>query len=211
MKTALIVGGTGLIGKELTSLLLEDDRYAQIILLVRKRLDITHKKLIQLVYDFDRADPSAVLADEIFCCLGTTIKVAGSKAAFYKVDHDYVINIAKAGFANGVKKFALVSSMGANKNSPIFYSRTKGETEQDVMAIAFESLYIFRPSLLLGTRPGFRLGEKISQFLMVNLSFIIPAKYKAVQGRQVAQAMINVMNNGQTGMHIFESDRIAKL
>jgi len=211
MKTALIIGGTGLIGKQLTQLLLADKRYSKIVLLLRRQLDMVHDKLIQVVFDFDNPDSSLVVADEIYCCLGTTIKVAGSKAAFYKVDHDYVINTAKAGFLNGVKKFALVSSMGANKGSTIFYNKTKGETEEDARSIGFESLYIFRPSLLLGNRTQFRLGESIGKFLMVPLSFLIPKKYKPIQASQVARAMVTAMNTVNTGIHIFESDSIATL
>ena len=209
MKTALIIGGTGLIGKQLTQLLLADKRYSKIVLLLRRQLDMVHDKLIQVVFDFDNPDSSLVVADEIYCCLGTTIKVAGSKAAFYKVDHDYVINTAKAGFLNGAKKFALVSSMGANKASAIFYNKTKGETEEDARSIGFESLYIFRPSLLLGNRTEFRLGETIGKFLMLPLAFLVPKKYKPIEGSQVARAMVTAMNMANTGIHIFESDSIA--
>ena len=211
MKTALIIGGTGLIGKQLTQLLLADKRYSKIVLLLRRQLDMVHDKLIQVVFDFDNPDSSLVVADEIYCCLGTTIKVAGSKAAFYKVDHDYVINTAKAGFLNGAKKFALVSSMGANKASAIFYNKTKGETEEDARSIGFESLYIFRPSLLLGNRTEFRLGESIGKFLMVPLAFLMPKKYKPIQASQVAHAMVTAMNKAEAGIHIFESDSIETL
>ncbi len=208
MKKALVIGGTGLIGKQLIELLLAGEKYI-VIALVRKPLSLTHEKLIQVVFDFDHPDKQAVVADEIYCCLGTTIKTAGSKPAFYKVDYEYVLTIAQTGFSNDAKKFALVSSMGANKNSNIFYSKTKGAIEEAVTRIGYNSLFIFRPSILLGRRTEFRFGEMIGKFLMTVFAFAIPKKYKAIEARQVAKAMIAGMNSGKTGIHILESDSIA--
>ena len=207
----MIIGGTGLVGKELTTLLLADERYSKVVLLVRKPLATLHQKLVQVAYNFDHPDTSVVVADELFSCLGTTIKDAGNKTAFYKVDHDYIVDTAKAGFKNGIKKFALVSSMGADKKSRIFYNKTKGETEDAVSTIGFEAIFIFRPSLLLGSRANKRIGESIAQFLMSALAFAIPRKYKAIKGSQVARAMVAVMNSDYEGVHIFESDAIASL
>ena len=164
MKTALILGGTGLIGKQLTHLLLGDKRYNKIILLVREPMNLIHEKMEQVKFDFEKPDAALVKADDIFCCIGTTINTAGSKAAFKKVDHDYVLDIARIAYSNGAKKFALVSSMGANKNSFFFYSKIKGETEEEVKQIGYESFLIFRPSVLLGTRNKDRLGELLSIF-----------------------------------------------
>ncbi len=210
MKTALVVGSTGLIGRELIALLLADERYT-VIALVRKPLAVIHKRLIQVTFNFDHPDPTAVAADEIFCCLGTTIKVAGSKPAFYRVDFEYVLSVAQTGFSNGVKKFALISSMGANKNSGIFYNQTKGAIEEAVTRIGYESIFIFRPSILLGQRTEFRLGEMIGKVLMRTFDFLVPKKYKAIHARQVAKAMIVTMNSNKTGLHILESDEIASI
>ncbi|MEO6732359.1 MAG: oxidoreductase [Ferruginibacter sp.] len=210
MKKALVAGATGLIGKQLIELLLADTRYT-VTALVRNPMPIIHPNLKQVVYDFSHPDKKAIAADEIFCCLGTTIKVAGSKAAFYKVDHDYVLHFAQAGYSNGAKKFALVSSMGANKKSAIFYSKTKGLIEEAVSRIGYESVFIYRPSMLLGQRPDYQAGETVWKFLMKIFDFIIPKKYKAIQARQVAKAMISNMNSDKKGMHILESDRIADL
>ena len=210
MKSALIVGGTGLIGAQLTERLLDDDRYSKVILLLRKPLDLSHKKLEQVIFNFDYPNKSVVVADEIFSCLGTTIAVAGSKEAFYKVDHDYVSLIAHLGSENGCKKFAMVSSMGADKNSRVFYNKVKGDIENTVCRIGFESCYIFRPSLLLGKRNEFRFGELMAKFFMNTFSFMIPNKYKAIEAKQVAKAMIAVMNAGKNKVQIFESDEIAK-
>lgn len=210
MKRALVVGGTGLIGRELIALLLADERYT-VIALVRKPLAIIHKRLIQVTFNFDHPDPTVVAADEIFCCLGTTIKVAGSKPAFYKVDFEYVLSVAQTGFSNGIKKFALVSSMGANKNSGIFYNQTKGAIEEAVSRVGYESIFIFRPSILLGQRTEFRLGEMIGKVLMRSFDFLVPKKYKAIHASQVAKAMIATMNSNKTGLHILESDEIASI
>ena len=208
MKKALVIGGTGLIGRQLIDLLLADERYS-VIALVRKPLAITHEKLLQVAFNFDNPDKQEVAADEIFCCMGTTIKAAGSKPAFYKVDYEYVLTIAQAGYSNGVKKFALVSSMGANKNSNIFYSKTKGAIEAAVALIGYGGLFIFRPSILLGRRTKFRMGETIGKFLMASFAFALPKKYKPIKTSQVAKAMVASMNSGKTGVHILESDSIA--
>lgn len=210
MKKALVVGSTGLIGSNVINLLLADSRYT-VTALVRKPTALRNDKLTELVFNFDNPDRRLVLADEVFCCLGTTIKTAGNKDAFYKVDHDYVLEIAHIAYTNGAKKMALVSSLGANKNSSVFYSKVKGRAEEAVSNIGYESLFIFRPSVLLGQRKEFRLGEMMSKVLMRTFSFAIPKKYKAIPARQVAKAMIAAMNTGQTGVHILESESIAAM
>ena len=210
MKKALVVGGTGLVGKQLIELLLADDRYT-VVALVRKPLPIINKKLTTILFDFDNPVKTLVVADEIFCCLGTTIKTAGSKPAFYKVDYEYVLMIARAGYDNGVRKFALVSSMGANKYSGIFYNKTKGAIEEAVTSTGYENIFIFRPSILLGKRSEFRLGEMVGKFLMTSLAFALPKKYQPIEARQVAAAMVSSMNSGKTGLHILESDSIAAI
>ena len=208
MKKALVLGASGLIGQQLIDLLLQDENYV-VIALVRTALPTQHERLLQVPFNFDNPNNELISADEIFCCLGTTIKIAGSQPAFYKVDFEYVLDIAKRAYRNGAKKFAMVSSMGANKNSNVFYSKTKGAIEEAVANIGYESLYIFRPSLLLGKRTGFRLGERIAQYFFTFFSFLIPKKYRAIQARQVAKAMIDCMNAGNSGVHLLESDKIA--
>ena len=208
MKKALVIGASGLIGQQLIDLLLQDENYS-VIALIRTALPIQHERLIQVPFNFDNPNNESIQADEIFCCLGTTIKVAGSQQAFYKVDFEYVLDIAKKAYLNGAKKFALVSSMGANKNSTVFYSKTKGAIEEAVTQIGYESLFIFRPSLLLGKRTGFRLGERIAQYFFTFFSILIPKKYQAIQAKQVAKAMIVCMNTGDKGVHILESNKIA--
>ncbi len=208
MKKALVIGASGLIGQQLIELLLQDENYS-VIALIRTALPIQHQRLLQVPFNFDNPNNEAIKADEIFCCLGTTIKVAGSQQAFYKVDFEYVLDIAKRAYLNGAKKFALVSSLGANKNSTVFYSKTKGAIEEAVTKIGYESLFIFRPSILLGKRTAFRVGERIAQSIFKFFSILIPKKYQAIQARQVAKAMIVCMNAGDKGVHILESHKIA--
>ena len=208
MKTALIIGATGLIGKELTKLILNDNYYSEVKLLLRSPIDLKHQKLNSIIYDFDHPDMKKVKADDIYCCLGTTIKKAGSEELFFKVDHDYILQTAIAGHKNGAGSFSMVSSMGANPKSNIFYNRTKGLIEQSINKLHYKSIYVFRPSLLLGKRKEKRFGERIAQFVMGSLSFIIPGKYKAVQAKQVARAMIETVKNEQSGSFIFENDMI---
>ena len=210
MKKALVIGASGLIGTQLIKLLIADGGYT-IIALVRKKLPLQNDKLNQIQFDFDDTKMSIPQVDEVFCCLGTTIKVAGSKTQFYKVDFEYVLTIAKAGFENGAKKMAMVSSMGADKNSTFFYNRTKGEIEAAVTKIGYQSLYIFRPSILLGKRTEFRFGELIGKAVMTFFSFAIPKKYKPIEASTVAAAMILKMNSDDRGLQILASDQIADL
>ena len=208
MKTAIVLGATGLIGKKVTEQLLKNNQYSAVIILVRQALNINHPKLKQQIFNYDAVDKMVLKGDDLFCCLGTTIKTAGSKDAFRKVDFEYVVKVAKAAKENGINHFAVVSAMGADKNSSIFYNKTKGEMEEAIKAIGFNSTYIIRPSLLLGDRKEFRFGEVVSKFLMITLSFLIPKKYRAIYDVQVALAMIHFMNQKENGFFIKENDEL---
>ncbi len=208
MKTAIVLGATGLIGKKVTEHLLKNDTYSTVIILVRKPLNINHPKLKQHIFNYDAIDNTLLKGDDLFCCLGTTIKTAGSKEAFRKVDLDYVVNVAKASKGNGINHFAVISAMGANKNSIVFYNQIKGEMEESIKAIGFNSTYIIRPSLLLGDRKEFRFGELIGKFFMITLSFLIPKKYRAIYDVQVAIAMIHFMNQTERGFFVKENDEL---
>jgi uncharacterized protein YbjT (DUF2867 family) len=207
-KTALVIGASGLIGLELTKQLLLDDRYEKVNVLVRRPLPFEHQKLVQIRYSYDWPDTTLIDGDELFCCLGTTIKTAGSPTAFRKVDFTYVLQTAQLSLTNGAKKMALVSSIGANKNSKVFYSKVKGQIEEAVSELDFESCFILRPSMLLGVRPELRMGELVGKLVMTALSFAIPKKYKAIEGKDVAKGMIACMNSEKEGVHILESDAI---
>lgn len=208
MKTAIVLGATGLIGKKVTEHLLKNDNYSTVIILVRKPLNINHPKLKQHIFYYDAIDNTLLKGDDLFCCLGTTIKTAGSKEAFRKVDLDYVVNVAKASKVNGINHFAVISAMGANKNSTVFYNQIKGEMEESIKAVGFNSTYIIRPSLLLGDRKEFRFGELIGKFFMITLSFLIPKKYRAIYDVQVAFAMIHFMNQTERGFFVKENDEL---
>jgi len=208
MKTAIVLGATGLIGKKVTEHLLKNDSYSTVIILVRKPLNINHPKLKQHIFNYDAIDKTLLKGNDLFCCLGTTIKTAGSKEAFRKVDLDYVVNVAKAAKENGINHFAVVSAMGANKNSTVFYNQIKGEMEEAIKSIGFDSTYVIRPSLLLGDRKEFRFGELIGKFFMITLSFLIPKKYRAIYDVQVALSTIHFMNQNERGFFVKENDEL---
>lgn len=214
-KTALIAGATGLVGGYCLRMLLQSNQYARVIALVRTPLELQHPKLEQKVIDFDRlATTPGLIADDIFCCLGTTIKKAGSKEAFYNVDYTYVVELAKVTSQQFARQFLVVSAMGADAGSVIFYNRVKGEMEEAVTKFPFTAVHIFRPSLLLGDRPETRPGEKVGEILMSVFKPVMLGplrKYRAVPARSVAKAMLLLALDNGGGVQIHESDQIAAL
>lgn len=213
MKTAIIIGASGLVGKELSIQLLNNEAYSEVHVLVRKELDLKNVKLFQHVIDFDNINrySNLIKGDDAFCCLGTTMKIAGSKEAFYKVDYEYVNNFARLAFQNGIKNFAMVSSMGANANSSVYYSKVKGEIEKAIIAYRFNATFICRPSMLIGERQDKRIGEEIGILVSNAFDFLIPNKYKSITGKQVAKAMMTLVSQGGLGVHIIESDKLHKM
>lgn len=205
-RTALVIGGSGLVGKEVISELIASDKYTEVIALTRKPLDWEHPKLSSVVFDFDHPDDAAVCADDIFCCLGTTMKKAGSKDAFYRVDYTYPVEIAQLGFQNGAKRFAIVTAMGSDSKSIFYYNRVKGDVEATLKKIGFEALLIFRPSLLLGKRSESRAGEQIGEALSKLLRPLIPSKYRAIEAYKVAKAMVTITASNVKGTLVYESD-----
>jgi uncharacterized protein YbjT (DUF2867 family) len=210
MRTALVVGASGLVGSVLVRMLLKSIHYNQVHILVRKELNRTNKKLVQHVVDFDQLAtlPFDCKVDDAFCALGTTIAKAGSRDAFTRVDQDYVITFAEKALSMGAKGCYVVSSMGANPKSRIFYSKVKGQMEEKLKTLNFPGLAIFRPSLLLGPRTEKRAGEKFSGYMMKALDFMIPSKYKAIHVDKVAKKMIEVALKDEKGVHILESDKL---
>ncbi len=210
MKSAVIAGASGLIGSSLYKMLLESPQYDKVHLLVRKKIDADHPKLVQHVVDFEKFNeqPFDFKADDAFCTLGTTIAKAGSKPAFMRVDHDYVITFAEMALAAGATGYYLVSSMGASASSTIFYNKVKGLAEEDLKLLGFPRLGIFRPSLLLGPRVEKRAGEKFASWMMTTLDFLIPAKYKAIHVDKVARKMVEAAMLAEKGIFIFESDQL---
>lgn len=215
-KTAIIVGGSGLTGTQLLKILLTSDVYAKVICLVRSNTKISHPKLEQHVIDFDNPDTyeGLIEGNDMFCCLGTTIKKAGTEAAFEKVDLVYPVQFAKTAALKGIKQFSMISSLGANPNSNNFYLRTKGKCEEELRRIGFQSTSIFRPSLLLGNRKEFRLGEKIAEFFMRIFSICMVGKlkkYRAIKSQDVAYAMYLVAQYNTVGFHVYESNCISEI
>jgi uncharacterized protein YbjT (DUF2867 family) len=210
MKTALIAGSTGLIGSQLMQLLLNDDHYTIVKAISRKPLEITHPKLENIVLDFDRLTEhhDKLKADDVFCCLGTTIKKVKTKEKFRKVDFDYPVELAKLTKANGAEQYLLVSALGADKNSKIFYNQVKGEVEEAIGQIGFKSYHIFRPSLLMGDRNESRSGEEAGKVFFKYFGFLVPVKYKGIDSIKVARAMRQLAVLYQNGMQIHESKEL---
>jgi len=207
MKVALIAGATGLIGSQLLEILLADSYYDKVIAPTRKPLDIQHPKLINPIISFDKLSEhsNALKADDVYCCLGTTIKKARSKEAFRKVDLAYPLTFAQMAKENGSENFLLVSALGANKDSSIFYNKVKGETEEAISAVGIKSVHILRPSLLIGPRKEHRSGEDAAKFVYKYLDFLVPEKYKGIESIKVARAMIAFAKKEQPGIFIHES------
>lgn len=215
-KKALIAGATGLIGSHLLHLLLHNETYEQVIAIVRSPLPIKHPKLIEQVVDFDKLEenPSLFAVDDVFCCLGTTIKKAGSQEVMYRIDVDYPYTIATLAQQHGAKQFLLVSAMGANPSSSIFYSRMKGELEQKLSKLPFPSISIIRPALLLGERKEFRLGERLLAVVTKGTAWLMMRslrKYKAIEGKKVAAAMFKISQMNKSGVHIYPNNQLHEI
>ncbi|MFY0675556.1 MAG: oxidoreductase [Bacteroidia bacterium] len=212
-KTAFIAGSSGLTGGYLLNLLLESSIYNKVISLVRKPTGKQNDKLEERVTNFENLESeiSTLKADDVFICLGTTIKKAKTQENFKKVDLEYPTTIAKTLKQNGAKQLAVVSAMGANSKSKIFYNRTKGEMEDLLEKIDFQNLFILQPSLLMGNRNEFRLGEKIGQKVMciVDPLMVGPAKkYRSINAYDVAYAMLELCNSDLVGLNKIESEDI---
>jgi uncharacterized protein YbjT (DUF2867 family) len=213
-RKALIVGATGLIGGYCLQTLLDDPNYSEVIALARTPLLKTHRKLKTVVTKFDNLEHelSNIHADDVYCCLGTTIKKAGSQEAFKKIDFALVVKVAELMRKQGAEQFLIVSSLGADKDSKVFYSRVKGEMESALQELGYPCLRIIRPSLLLGTRKEFRLGEKIAAILtpvLKPLLFSSLKKYRPVEAEKVARFMVKVAHEEPIlGVHVYESDML---
>ena len=207
-RTALVAGATGLVGGELVRQLATHPAYATVRILTRRAPDTRTPGVEPLIVDFERLDAYAdqIDANDVFCALGTTIRNAGTQAAFRRVDHDYVLEVARLARARGARHFLLVSSVGANPASRVFYSRVKGEIERAVQQLGYPSLTIIRPSLLLGDRSEFRLGE----VLVKPFGFLMPRRYRPVYASVVAATMIAAAIAPSSGVQIIESSEIRR-
>ena len=213
--TATLVGATGLIGSYVLEELLNDPYFDTVRILIRRPIDITNAKLEKKIVDFNDSDSLLVAitnSDVLFCAIGSTMKkVRGDKEAYRKIDFDIPVKLARFCKMTDCEKFILVSSAGANSKSRNFYQRLKGETDEAVKSVGLKTIHIMRPSLLLGERKEFRLGENIGKVLMTSLSFLIPEKYKATQGKDVAKVMIALAKKDEEGVFVHENREIREL
>jgi uncharacterized protein YbjT (DUF2867 family) len=210
---AIIAGASGLIGSNLLNILLEHHQYDEVLVLVRKELPFHHKKLLQLVIDFDELDKyaDAITGQALFCCLGTTKAKTPNKEEYRKIDHDYPLQLAQFAKQNGVSQFHLVSSIGANAKSSTFYLKLKGELEEDIRKLNLNTLHIYQPSMLIGDRKEARLAEKILGFIFKIIDPLLVGrlkKYRSIKAITVANAMFKKSLETDTGTFIHTSDKI---
>lgn len=206
-RIALIAGASGLVGRCVLERLLHDPAYTEVRVLTRRPLDLHHPHLRELRTDFAQLGALGALleADDVFCCLGTTLRKAGSRAAFEDVDYRMVVELAQLTRAAGAPQFLVISAAGASEHSPSFYSRVKGRMEKAVSAAGFEALHILRPSLLLGARSELRPGEAFAQKLSPLLSALCAGplrRYRPIAAEQVAEAMVRLAVRGDSGAHV---------
>lgn len=206
--SAVVIGATGLVGRECVKQLIARTDFERVAAVARRALpdDLQSPKLQAVLIDFDRLDDRSDVfqASHVFCALGTTIKQAGSQERFRQVDFGYPLRVAELARAAGTRHFLLVSSLGASPASRGFYLRVKGELEQAILALGFPSVTVVRPSLLLGNRNEFRLGEAIA----ARLAWAFPRKYRAVQVRDVAHALVDAAVEDRPGVRVIENPEI---
>ncbi|HUM53655.1 MAG TPA: NAD(P)H-binding protein [Chitinophagales bacterium] len=216
MKTALLVGATGLVGGLVLEQLLADTYFEKVIVLTRKSLGKSNSKLKEVLVDFNKLDDytAEIKADAVFCCLGTTIKVAGSKEAFKKVDFEYPFKVAQLAKQNGTSTYLLITALGASKNSMIFYNQVKGELEEEVSKLNFGAFHILQPSLIIGERAESRTGEGIAQKLAPVFDALMIGglkKYKSITATQIAKAMVYYSKLNDKGIFKHESDELQQV
>lgn len=215
-RVAMVLGGTGLVGRALIDLLLRDGGYARVVAPARRavtpepRPDHERRTLLDArIVDFERLQQHADVfqgVTHIFCALGTTIRKAGSQERFRRVDHDYAVEAARLGLQHGAEHYLLVSALGADPASRVFYNRVKGETERDISALGYRSLTIVRPSLLLGDREEFRLGEEVAR----RLAWLSPARWAPVHVRDVAATLVGAASTAGLGTRVIENADITR-
>jgi uncharacterized protein YbjT (DUF2867 family) len=212
-RSALLVGATGLVGQAVLARLLADARYSAVHVIGRRAPDVQHPKL-EVHISTSLADMVSPAVDDVFIALGTTIKVAGSQAAFKAIDFDAVLAIASAAKAAGATRLAVVSAMGASVSSGVFYNQVKGQMEEAVSQLGFEKLVIARPSLLAGDRDTLkqpeRVAEKLSLVAFKLLKPLIPANYRSIHASSVAQAMVSTLQTAGAGKHVLLSGEMQK-
>ncbi len=210
---ANVIGATGLVGKQLVQQLLKDERFEKVRIFVRRETGLNHPKLEQFIIDFSKSETweKLLTGDVLFSALGTTLKQAGSKEKQYEIDFTFNLNFAKKAKENGIENFILVSSVGANSKSSIFYTRIKGELDEAVSEIGFKNLVILRPASLTGNREKRRLAEELTVPVLRVVTRFMLKNYRPVSGEIVAKAMINASFRTETNKIIFEGTEVFTL
>lgn len=215
-KTAILFGGSGLVGGYCLDLLLDSPIYEKVLCFGRSKLNRKHRKLEQFIVDFDNLAKAKnlICGNDLFCTFGTTIKKAGSQEIFRKVDYEYPKEIATIASSNGVSQFILVSSVGADSKSKVFYSQVKGELEDAIKKLPFWGIHILRPSMLLGKREERRPLEKIGIIFFKGMDFLVGdllGKYQPVKAEDVAKAMVMEAQNLEGGINRLTSDAMVEI
>ncbi|WP_153448261.1 NAD(P)H-binding protein [Vibrio algicola] len=206
----LIIGATGLVGRHVLDLALADPRVTAIIAPTRRALT-SHPKLTSTMIDFEQlsAEQSCWNVDAVICTLGTTIKSAGSKAAFKRVDHDYPLMVARLAHQHGASSYILNSALGANPTSKVFYNQIKGEVEQNLQTIGFDSLTFVQPGLIGGKRDDFRFGERILAIALTLTQPLLPKRWRISPASNIAQALLDSAVESKPGCHRIRSAQLA--
>ncbi|MCF8273034.1 MAG: NAD(P)H-binding protein [Flavobacteriaceae bacterium] len=199
-KTAIIIGATGLTGSLLLQRLLDDDRYQTIKLFSRNSCNINHSKIEEHLIDLFELEKHQDLfnADEVFCCIGTTKAKTPDESTYLKIDYEIPVNLARICAKNRIDTFVVISALGANKKSKLFYNRTKGRMEEDVLRQKIKNTYILQPSLITGNRSEIRFAEKVAKIFMAVLNpFLIGnlKKYQSIHAKNIVNTMIWLVNN----------------
>lgn len=211
--TANVIGATGLVGSQLVQLLLNDDNFSNVRIFVRRSTGLSHSKLEECVIDFkdEKTWGDKLKGDVLFSALGTTLKQAGGKEQQYEIDVVFNRNFARKAKDNGIENYVLVSSIGANSKSKLFYLHIKGKLDDTVSAMGFKNLVILRPSSLTGERNNNRLSEKLSVPVAKLITKFMFKNYKPIHGKTVAKAMINSAINPEPTKLIWEGKEIFEL
>lgn len=211
MTTLLLAGATGLVGQAVLRQSLADARISQVIAPTRRTLPM-HPRLLNPLVDFSALPEDAPWwrVDAVICALGTTIRDAGSQAAFRTVDHDYPLAVARLARRQGAPTYVLTSAMGAHAQSRVFYSRTKGELERDLQAMDFPSLTFVRPGLLGGKRETPRPLESLGMGALSLIGPLLPRRYRMVAAEHVATCLLHAALAARPGVHVIESGQISR-
>jgi uncharacterized protein YbjT (DUF2867 family) len=214
-KKAIIVGASGLIGSKLLAILSTQPEYDEILVIGRKKTRTTNTKVTQLILDFAFLGnhTKSITGNVLFCCLGTTRSETPDLNEYRKIDHDYPVQLAEIALKNGIGEYHFVSSMGANSESSNFYTKMKGDTEDDLIKVGLKSLHFYEPSILIGHRKKARPFERIAVFVMKIVSPLLVGnlkKYRAIEASDVAKAMYKQSLKNKVGVFTYTSDKIKK-